>query len=496
MEHPVSIVSPLSAASVEQGRASALLCLQNAVLEAVAVGRDLSDALSLLCHGVESLAGDVMCSVLLLEDGLMHHGAAPSLPAVFVAAIDGSPIGPNAGSCGTAAFTGLPVEVHDIEHDPLWEDYKSLALPHGLLACWSSPILAHDGQILGTFALYFREVRGPDALHRDAVRIATPLAAIAIERSRMDSAEHARVAALAASNERIEQLNYTLEQRVLERTRDLSTRNEELARAFEELQRTHGQLLEARKLVSLSRLVVGVAHELNTPIGNARVMATSLLERCNAFRRLADGPLRRSEMMSFTDDLSEGCRILADSLEMAADRVGRFKSVAVDHSSSLRRSFVLRELVEDIAALFEPAMGRYGCVLRLEVPSDILLDSYPEPLGQVLSNVFDNAVEHGLPTRQQGGEPSCVLVSVTRPTEAHVQLSISDNGGGIAEDVADRIFEPFFTTRLSEGCSGLGLYVARKVVNELLGGTIALDRRASAGTTLLLRIPLVAPRDA
>jgi signal transduction histidine kinase len=484
MEHTSSASLP----DLAHGRASALLCLQNAVLEAVAVGRELSEALTLLCHGVEHLAGDVMCTVLLLEGSRLRHGAAPSLPPAFVAAIEGSAIGAAAGSCGTAAYTGCAVEVSDIEHDPLWVDYKAFALPHGLRACWSSPIFAHDGQILGTFALYFREVRGPGDLHRDAVRIATPLAAIAIERSRMDCAEHARVAELAASNARIELLNHTLEQRVAERTHDLSRRNEELARAFEELQRTHSQLFEARKLVSLSRLVVGVAHELNTPIGNARVLSTTLLERCNAFRKTADGPLRRSEMLQFTNDMTEGCRILAHSLEMAADRVGRFKSVAVDHSSSPRRSFVLRELIEDIAALFEPVMGRRGCGLQLDVPGDIELDSYPEPLGQVLSNAFDNALEHGLHDRTRGR----IVVSVTRPTAGEVELRISDDGSGIADDILDRVFEPFFTTRLAEGYSGLGLHVAHNIVHDLLGGTLSLDRTAPLGTTLLVRIPLVA----
>jgi signal transduction histidine kinase len=489
MEHPSSLSLPLSSASAGLERIAHLLSLQNTVLEAVAIGRELSEALTLLCHGVEHLADDVMCSVLLVEGGQMRHGAAPSLPLTFVAAINGSAIGAAAGSCGTAAYTGRAVEVRDIEHDPLWADYKVFALPHGLRACWSSPIFAHDGKILGTFALYFHEVRGPGELHRDAVRIATPLAAIAIERSRMDSAERARVAELAISNARIEQLNYTLEQRVEERTQDLSRRNEELARAFDELQRTHSQLFEARKLVSLSRLVVGVAHELNTPIGNARVLSTTLLERCNAFRKLAEGPLRRSEMLEFTKDMAEGSRILAHSLEMAADRVGRFKSVAVDHSSSPRRSFVLREVIEDIAALFEPVMGRLGCDLHLEVPGDIQLDSYPEPLGQVLSNAFDNALEHGLRGRSQGR----IVVSVTRPSAGQIELRISDNGTGIAEGIVGNVFEPFFTTRLADGYSGLGLHVAYNIVHGLLGGTLEVDRAAPVGMTLLLRIPLIAP---
>ncbi len=304
-------------------RVADLLSLQNAVLEAVAIGRELPEALALLCREFERLDADVVCSVLLLEDKWMWHGAAPSLPEAFVRAIDGCPIGPFAGSCGTAAYTGKAVEVIDIENDPLWQDYRSFALPHGLRACWSSPIFSRDGAILGTFALYFTERRGPSEVEREAVRVSTPLAAIAIERNRMEATERARVIELAASNARIEQLNQTLEQRVAQRTADLRQRNAELARAFEELQRTHGQLFEAKKLVSLSHLVVGVAHELNAPIGNARVLSTTLLERCQCFSdkgRSADAALRYVRVSRRHD------RRLPDTRARTGDRCGSHRT--------------------------------------------------------------------------------------------------------------------------------------------------------------------------
>jgi signal transduction histidine kinase len=473
-------------------RVSELLSLQNAVLEAVARGYELSETLDLLCREVEGLAGDALCTVLLLVGDRMWHGAAPSLPPAFMSAIDGSPIGPQAGSCGAAAFTGKDVEVIDIEHDPLWADYRSFALPLGLRACWSSPIFSRDGAILGTFALYFKESRGPGDCHREAVKVSTPLAAIAIERSRMDTAEHIRIAELAASNARFEQLNHTLELRVAERTSDLHRRNAELARAFEELQRTHGQLFEAKKLVSLSHLVVGVAHELNTPIGNARVLSTALVERCNAFLKHIDEPMKRSEMLGFVAEVGEGCQILAHSLEIAADRVGRFKSVAVDHAASPRRNFVLREIVEDIAALFEPVIARMGCLLHIDVPADILLESYPGPLGQILSNALENALEHGLQGCEQGGR---VTISARPLSPSHIEIRIEDDGSGIPSEVASHVFDPFFTTRLADGYSGLGLHVAHNIVCSLLGGSIRIDPERPSGTALIVHIPVVAPSD-
>ncbi|MDB5814283.1 MAG: histidine kinase [Rhodocyclales bacterium] len=478
-----------AAAEGQCSRVADLLSLQNAVLEAVAVGHELPETLELLCREFERLSADVVCSILLLDDGRMWHGAAPSLPAAFTQAIDGSSIGPRAGSCGTAAYIGKAVEVIDIEHDPLWEDYRAFALPYGLRACWSSPIFSRDGAILGTFALYFAECRGPSEFHRELVRVSTPLAGIAIERKRMDAAEQARLAELAASNARIEQLNQSLEQRVAERTGDLHRRNAELARAFEELQRTHTQLFEAQKLVSLSHLVVGVAHELNAPIGNARVLSTTLLERCDAFQKRIEAPMRRADMVRFVADMTEGCQILSHSLAVAADRIGRFKTVAVDHSISSRTHFVLREAVEDVAELFEPVLGRLRCKLDLDVPVDIMLDSYRGPLEQMLSNVLENALEHGLNV-QDGG---AVRISASRATASDIEIRIQDSGCGIPAHVIDKVFDPFFTTRLTDGYSGLGLHVAHNIVHGLLGGVISIDRESLNGTGVIVRIPLVAP---
>ncbi|MDB5800377.1 MAG: histidine kinase [Rhodocyclales bacterium] len=478
-----------SSADKPYDRVADLLSLQNAVLEAVAIGRELPDALELLCREFERLNAGVVCSVLLLEDKRMRHGAAPSLPDAFVKAIDGSPIGPQAGSCGTAAYTRKAVEVTDIATDPLWQDYRSFALPYGLRACWSSPIFSRDGAILGTFALYFRKHRGPGEFEREAVRVSTPLAAIAIERSRMEASERARQAELAASNTRIEQLNQTLEQRVAERTGDLRQRNAELARAFEELQRTHGQLFEAKKLVSLSHLVVGVAYELNTPLGNARVLSTTMLERCQAFRKSTEAPMRRTDMLQFLADMTEGCEILARSLGNAADRIGRFKAIAVDHSTSSRRRFVLREVVEDVAALFEPVLDRLLCRIELDVPGDIMLDSYPGPLGQVLSNALDNALEHGLKEHDHG----VIHIGAARATPSSIEIRIRDNGCGIPPHVIDNVFDAFFTTGLADGYSGLGLHVAHNIVHGLLGGTISIDSSALQGATVVVNIPLTAP---
>ena len=156
--------------------------LQSEILEIVARGAALPQIADLVCVRAESLAPGVLCSILTVDaQGGVHPLAAPSLPAAYSAALEGLSMGPSAGSCGTAAYRGEPVEVTDIATDPLWADYKALALGHGLLACWSSPIKARDGRVVGTFAFYYRDRRGPSEMERMIVETCVQLCAIAIE---------------------------------------------------------------------------------------------------------------------------------------------------------------------------------------------------------------------------------------------------------------------------------------------------------------------------
>ncbi len=174
----------------ERKKAEALRAGQNRVLEMIATSAPLEEMLATLAAVIESQCPGMACSVLILgSDGRhLRHGAAPSLPAAYVRAIDCAAIGPEAGPCGTAAWRGEPVIVRDIENDPLWADYRELALPHGLRACWSTPIKSHEGKVLGTFAMYYHEPRGPSASEVQLVDIATRLAGIGIERNHAEEA--------------------------------------------------------------------------------------------------------------------------------------------------------------------------------------------------------------------------------------------------------------------------------------------------------------------
>jgi len=182
----------VSREAAERQRHDQLVAGQQRILEGVAHGSALRTSLEEIVRFIEGQAPGMQCSVLLLNvDGkTVRHGAGPSLPPEYMEAIDGSPIGPMAGSCGTAAFTREPVYVEDIATDPRWAAYKDLALPHGLRACWSTPIFDAEGRVLGTFAMYYRRVALPTADHRRLIDIATQLASIAISRARTEQALH------------------------------------------------------------------------------------------------------------------------------------------------------------------------------------------------------------------------------------------------------------------------------------------------------------------
>lgn len=161
---------------------------QSSVADEFAAGDSLEDVLSRHLLAVEAAADtDLLTSILLLDGNSLSHCAAPSLPKSYCEAIDGVEIGPNVGSCGTAAYSKLPVYVTDIATDPLWTDYRELALQHGLRACWSTPIFDDGNKAIGTFAIYHLTPRGPTADEVDAITMITDHVADAIMWSRGQS---------------------------------------------------------------------------------------------------------------------------------------------------------------------------------------------------------------------------------------------------------------------------------------------------------------------
>lgn len=444
---------------------------QGRLLEMVARGAPLRDTLDSLMLLIESQSDGVLCSVLLLDaDGVtVHPVSAPSLPPAYTAQLEGLRIGPGAGSCGTAMYRKETVIVSDIGTDPLWAPYRAIAAPFGLRACWSTPIFLGTNQVLGSFAMYYREVRAPNAYDMRLISAATHLAGIAIERTRR---EHE----LAQHREHLEEL--------------VAARTAELSATLDTLSLTQEELVRRDKLAALGTLVAGVAHELNTPIGNSLVVATTMVEHAQELERDMAGGLRRSTLEQYLGRAHEASEILVRNLQRAASLVASFKQLAVDSSASHRRIFSLSELLFDMATpLRISAIGQRPITLALDIEPGLTMDSYPGPLMQALGNIIDNCLVHAFGAEDEG----VIRVAATRRARDLVAISVADNGAGIAPELAARVYDPFFTTRLGSGGSGLGLHVAHNIVTGVLGGRIELHSTPGQGSTFTLVLPAVAP---
>lgn len=281
--------------------------------------------------------------------------------------------------------------------------------------------------------------------------------------------------------QQIRELNSTLEKRVEERTAELSE-------TLDNLRRAQDELLQSEKLASLGALVAGVSHELNTPIGNALMVASSFEQARKQFEEEMKAGLTRSSLQRFLDNIEEGDLLIERNLERAAELIGSFKQLAVDQTSYQRRKFDLKTLSHEVLITLQPTLRKVPFVIHEQLCTGITLDSYPGPLGQVLINLINNAVLHAFPGREQGN----ITLSCTRVGDM-VHVQVSDDGVGVGPEMRKKIFDPFFTTQLGQGGSGLGLHIVYTLVTGLLGGRIEVESEVGVGTRFILQLPLVAP---
>nr|WP_316638365.1 ATP-binding protein [uncultured Roseateles sp.] len=274
----------------------------------------------------------------------------------------------------------------------------------------------------------------------------------------------------------VQALNHTLEARVAERT--------------EALQRARDELVQKETLAGLGSLVAGISHELNTPIGNALMASGTMLA---AMRELdasvQTGAVRRSEMHGQINRAMQAAELALGNLQRSAELVGDFKQVALDRSHLVKRRFRLRQVIEETLSLLRLSFRQEECRLEIDIPAELELDSYAGPLGQVLTNLVQNALLHGLDGRSDG----CISIRVEGHDGQRVRLAVSDNGRGIAPEHQAKIFQPFFTTKLGQGGSGLGLHIVYTIVTGVLGGRIELRSQAGEGSCFVIELPVDGP---
>ncbi len=274
---------------------------------------------------------------------------------------------------------------------------------------------------------------------------------------------------------------------------ELRSSKENAEHALAELRETQQDLIEAEKLAALGGLVAGIAHEVNNPVGISLTVASSFARRCETFSaELKQPPLRRSRLEEFVAASHAAAGQLVANLQRAGELIQSFKQVAVDRSHADRREFDLAEATDQIIASLRPALKTTAILLRVDIPPGIAMDSLPGSYGQVLTNLFLNAVIHAFPD----GRAGTMSFSARTVGAAEVEITVADDGVGMEEAVKSHAFDPFFTTRRNRGGTGLGLHIIYSLVTQSLGGRLSMESTPEKGTVFRIVIPRVARADA
>lgn len=370
--------------------------------------------------------------------------------------------------------------------------FESLASVAKLLA--AAVLLAAGAGAVGLFALAKSLSNGMLSLERrakalasgeddSALELGSPIAEIASVGESLD----AMFADLRGRQRELIEHQKDLERLVAERTEGLTKANGELATAFDTLKRAQESLVESEKMASLGHLVAGVAHELNTPIGNAYLSSTTLEERIEALREaVASGRVNKREFQERLDSASQLARLTRLSLERSADLIKSFKRVAVDQSVQKVSTFDLTALAKDAMASFQAGLDKRGGASWTVIGEALEVTSNAGAWIQLLANFYNNALMHAFEGTRQGK----IEVSIKAAGDQDFEVVFADDGAGMSEEVRKKAFDPFFTTKPGVGGgSGIGLHLCFNLAKSALGGHLWITSSPGGGTKLIVRAP-------
>lgn len=281
-----------------------------------------------------------------------------------------------------------------------------------------------------------------------------------------------------AENE-IRKLNEELEARVQLRTAELEA-------SLDTLKRTQKHLVESEKMVSLGRLVAGVAHEVNTPLGVAVTAASYLQEKTvDMFEGISKDAPDAEKTVRFLEAARDSSRMILTNLRRAADLIISFKQVAVDQSAETRRRFNVAQYIDEVLLSIRPEFKKIKNTITVNCPDTLEIDSYPGVLAQILTNLIMNSFIHGF-EKNVGGD---IIIDIAQ-TDDEIRIGYGDNGKGMDPATLEKIFEPFFTTRRSHGGTGLGMHLVYNLVTQSLGGRILCTSQEGEGTRFDIRFPV------
>ena len=271
---------------------------------------------------------------------------------------------------------------------------------------------------------------------------------------------------------------------------ELALTNQELVQTYNSLKKTQRTLVEREKMASLGRLVAGLAHEINTPVGVSVTAASSLEDKVQEIRILVDqNQLRKSEFDSFLSLLYQISGIISRNLKRTANLVNNFKKVSTDRSRYSREHFALVPYIQEVLQSLSPEIKKTQLKFSVLGNEALTLNSFPGVIAQIVSNLVLNSIKHGF----DEGDTGELIFEVMSLDEDNVQLLYSDNGKGAEEEVVQQIFEPFFTTKLNQGGTGLGMHIVYNLVQQNLSGTISCKSTLGKGISFTLIFPTNTP---
>jgi signal transduction histidine kinase len=274
---------------------------------------------------------------------------------------------------------------------------------------------------------------------------------------------------------------------------EVQQRTRELSQSLVDLRTAKDQLVQTEKFAALGQLVAGIAHEINTPVGNSLTVASTFINKTDRFEAdVASGNVRRSMLNEYIAASQEAASQIMGNLNRAVDLIQTFKEVAGDGHSSDRRGFDIGQVTEQIVRGLRAGLRSHDLTFRVDCEPDLAINSYPGPYGQVVTNLVLNSAVHAFPDQTRGS----IHIATRAFDKDHVEISISDDGCGMNQEVQRRAFDPFFTTRRDQRRVGLGLHIVYNIVTSRLGGRIDLDTKPGEGTRIRMIVPREAPLEA
>ena len=406
------------------------------LLKYIATGETVEFTLNEIIKSVELKNPDMICSILLLDDSgqRLIKTAAPSIPSFYTDKINNMLIGEKVGSCGAAVYHKKRVIVSDISTHENWKYAKNLASKANFCACWSQPFFSSKNKILGSFAVYYKKIKEPTEFDLHLIEDIASIVGIVIEKNQYEMKE---------------------------------------------------KQIEADKMSSMTRLVSGVAHEINTPVGIGLTGITH-------FQRITEDLQKNYEednlsKEEFEDYLKTSLKIadtVNKSLEKTAYLTKQFKQIVIDKTKDEKKEFDLKQSTNETIFSMKDTIQNSNLNIKVNCPENIVICSYKMAYYQVVKILILNSIHHAY----KKGEKGIINIDISKDTH-NIKILYKDDGAGILKENLSSIFDPFFTTNRKEGRTGLGLHIVYNIITNNFNGNIECESQDNNGTAFKITIP-------